>query len=268
MTRNEIIETVPFLLSFREFVIFFERQYGEIKLKDIVEKVHTSKKCINFLRLTFDRKIRPGTDDYLTVIHSSSSFTFAKAETISMATAVLLHRWDDAIGKTLQTSDDFYLNKVFFSILEKCDRYKTHIATTSNFFTEFLLHLSNYVDNSRFANPAKELEETDSLEIKTIEETQFINEELATDVQPTYEEEEQNMINYIYSITPAQSKPLVNKTKEQKNITIKTEPKDKNSAYFIRGVLYCGTCHISLNKDSRCPKCKTKYDAFGKRSIL
>lgn len=150
MTKNDIIETVPFLLSFRELVNFFEKQYGEIKLKDIFEKVETSKKINKFLRETFERRVRPGTNDYLTVIHSSSSFTFAKAETIFMASAILLHKWNDAIGKTLQTSDDHYLNSVFFSLLQKCDAYKTHISSTTNFFTEFFNYLSDYIDNSRF----------------------------------------------------------------------------------------------------------------------
>jgi hypothetical protein len=150
MTKHDIIEKVPFLLSFRELVNFFEKQYGEIKLKDVFEKVKTSKKINKFLRETFERRVRPGTNDYLAVIHSSSSFTFAKAETIFMASALLLHTWDDAIGKTLQTRDDHYLNSVFFSLMEKCDGYKTHISSTSNFFTEYFNYLSNYIDNSRF----------------------------------------------------------------------------------------------------------------------
>ena len=44
MTKNENIDTVPFLLSFRELVNFYEKQYGELKLKDVFEKVETSKK--------------------------------------------------------------------------------------------------------------------------------------------------------------------------------------------------------------------------------
>lgn len=151
MTKTDIIETVPFLLSFRELVNFFEKQYGELKLKEIFEKVETSKKVNRFLRETFERRVRPGTDDYLTVIHSSTSFTFAKAETIFMASSILLHKWNDAIGQTLQTSDDYYLNSVFFSILQKCDGYKTHISGASNFFTEYFSYLSDYIDNSRFA---------------------------------------------------------------------------------------------------------------------
>lgn len=150
MSKNEIIETVPFLLSFREFNNFFEKQYGEQKLQDIFKKVHTSNKANAFLRETFERRVRPGTDDFLIVINSSSSFLFAKAETISVAAAILLHKWDDAIGKTLQTSDDYYLNKVFFSILEKCAGTKTHISSGFDFFSEFFAYLSNYIDHSIF----------------------------------------------------------------------------------------------------------------------
>lgn len=150
MTKTEIIETVPFLLSFRELVKFFEKQYGELKLNDIFEKVETSKKVNRFLRETFERRVRPGTNDFLAVIHSSTSFTFAKAETIFMASSILLYKWNDAIGQTLQTSDDHFLNNVFFSLLQKCDGYKTHISSSSNFFTEYFNYLSDYIDNSRF----------------------------------------------------------------------------------------------------------------------
>lgn len=150
MTKTDIIETAPFLLSFRELVNFFEKQYGELKLKDIFEKVETSKKVNKFLRETFERRVRPGTNDYLAVIHSSTSFTFAKAETVFMASSILLYKWNDAICQTLHTSGDYYLNNVFFSLLQKCDGYKTHISTTFNFFNDYFSYLSDYIDNSRF----------------------------------------------------------------------------------------------------------------------
>ena len=115
-----------------------------------LKKLKLQKKVNRFLRETFERRVRPGTNDYLAVIHSSSAFTFAMAETIFMATAILLHKWNDAIGQTLQNSDDHYLNSVFFSLLQKCNGYKTHISNTTNFFTEFFSYLSNYIDTSRF----------------------------------------------------------------------------------------------------------------------
>lgn len=274
MTKIEIIETVPFLLSFREFVNFFEKNYGEIKLKNIFEKVHTSKKCTSFLHATFEKRIRPGTDDYLTVINSSSSFLFAKAEVISMATTVLLHRWDDAIGKKLQTRNDYYLNKVFFSILEKCDRNKTHISSSSNFFTEFHTYLSNYVDNSRFAKRLGEMKEvTSNAQVDTSVDLE-LKEKEGIDYEPTYEEEQQNIINYISSTPPTDSEqpPKPKKTKKSaRPIASKattTANKSNDSAYFIRGILYCGTCNVSLDKDSRCSKCRAKYDSYGKRSYF
>lgn len=121
ITKNDSNETEPFLLSYRELVNFFEKQYRE----------------------TFERRVRPGTNDYLAVIHSSTSFTFANAETIFMDSAILLHTKDDAVRKTLQTRDDHYLNTVFFSLMGKCDGYKTHISSASNFLTEYFNYLSD-----------------------------------------------------------------------------------------------------------------------------
>lgn len=68
MEKNDIIERVPFAILFRELVSYCERQYGEVKVKDIFEKVQSSIKINSFLRDTFDRRVRPGTNDYLLVV--------------------------------------------------------------------------------------------------------------------------------------------------------------------------------------------------------
>lgn len=46
---------------------------------------------------------------------------------------------------------------------------------------------------------------------------------------------------------------------------VQTEIKNRNSAYFIRGTLYCGNCHISLTKNNTCSKCSKKYNSSGHR---
>lgn len=141
---QEIINNAAFSEVLQVFVDFYQRQFGEIKAQDISVKVFTSKKVNKFLAEANSRKIKPGTTDYLTVIHSSSNFTFAKAETISLASVMLLHKWNVDVGIPNNISSDYYLNSVFFSLLKKCDAFKTHISGEDNFFVRF----SGYIINA------------------------------------------------------------------------------------------------------------------------
>jgi hypothetical protein len=134
---QEIINNVTFSDVLQTFVDFFQKQYGELKAKEISIKVYTSKKVNKFLSETNYRKIKPGTTDYLTVIHSSTNFTFSNAETISFASVMLLHKWNIDVGIPNNLSTDYYLNTVFFSLLKKCDNFKTHISGHDNFFSRF-----------------------------------------------------------------------------------------------------------------------------------
>lgn len=134
---QEIINNATFSDVLQIFVDFFQKQYGELKAKEISIKVYTSKKVNKFLSETNYRKIKPGTTDYLTVIHSSTNFTFSNAETISFAAVMLLHKWNIDVGIPNNLSTDYYLNTVFFSLLKKCDNFKTHISGHDNFFSRF-----------------------------------------------------------------------------------------------------------------------------------
>jgi hypothetical protein len=263
MVRERIIANAPFLFSFNEFVQFFENQYGEIKLKEVFEKVHTSKKCNVFLRQAFERRVRPGTDDYLAVIHSSTSFTFTNAETTSMAAAILLYSWNNSIGMIFRTSDDTYLNKVFFSILDKCDRYKTHISGSKNFFSHFYSHVYDHFESSRFANLQEEFDENlVSDDVSTLEGFESSEEDRWNEFQPSPEEEKRNFLEYYESQRPKKTAP---KLKPRQSII---EGSNNKSAYFIRGELYCSSCHIPLDKAHRCQKCRAKYDFYGKRTSM
>jgi hypothetical protein len=48
MTKNDIIETVPFLLSFRELVNFFENNMEKLNLKKFLKRYRLQRKSINF----------------------------------------------------------------------------------------------------------------------------------------------------------------------------------------------------------------------------
>jgi hypothetical protein len=138
---------IAFSELFQEFVSMYLREYGEKKAKDIADKVNDSDKCRKFLIQANNFKGQVGTDDFVATILSSTSFSFSKAETVCLATILLLFRWQLEIGTPNGIADEVYLNKIFFRIIDKCDKYKTHVSTSQNFFEKFYSHLKNTILN-------------------------------------------------------------------------------------------------------------------------
>lgn len=134
---------VPFSFMLDVFVSFYQKEYGELSTNEIAVKLYTSKKANKFLIETAQRKLRPGTNDYLAVVHSSSHFMFAKAEKICFASVMLLHKWNIEVGKPLGIADNEYLTAVFSSLITKASKYKAHISSTPNFFDRFKLYLES-----------------------------------------------------------------------------------------------------------------------------
>lgn len=141
MNRQTLILSLDHDLLFKEFILFATKELGTIKMNMIIKNVNSSVRVGKFLQEARRINLRLGTDDFLGCINSSSSFFFSKGETISIATISLLKKWDYEIGSPNGLSDDIYLNKVLFSILDKCDGLKTHMKSAPNFFERFNNHL-------------------------------------------------------------------------------------------------------------------------------
>lgn len=127
----------------KEFMTFFLKEYGEKKVQDISKKVHSSNRVQKFLIEARQLQTQLGTDDFLGTIHSILQFTFAKPETVSLATIILLSKWENEIGTPLGIVDNKYLNHMFFRILEKCNKFKTNVSGRPNFFKLFYENLEN-----------------------------------------------------------------------------------------------------------------------------
>jgi len=150
MSRETLISGVEYELLLKEFILFANRELGKIKVDEILKNFSSSEKIAKFLFKVQRLNIRLGTDDFLGCIHSSRSFVFSKAETISVAAIALLMKWDQKVGKPNGLSDDIYLNKIFFRILDKCDGFKTHLGSGPNFFERFNDHLLNMETRNEF----------------------------------------------------------------------------------------------------------------------
>lgn len=157
MERQDIILGLDHEQLIKEFISFSTTELGAIKMNEIIKKVNSSGKVLRFLIEARRINVKPGSEDFLACIHASSSFTFSKAETISVAAIALLMKWNHEIGKPNELSDDIYLNKRFFSILDKCDRFKTHINSAPNFFERFNNYLERILTISILKNNAPKI---------------------------------------------------------------------------------------------------------------
>ena len=117
MVQEKIITTIDHKKLLNDFVQYALLQLGELKIKDISNKVNSSKKINNFLIETRNYNGLLSTNDFVGCIHSSISFTFANAETIAIASIFLLIKWENETSKPLSLSSQEYLNRTFFSIL-------------------------------------------------------------------------------------------------------------------------------------------------------
>lgn len=140
---DNLIHNITYLQLIDEFYGFYAHEFGHIKFRQVADKVKNSTKVHKLLANSRRDHIRLGTDDYLLTLHSSSSFTFAKAETIFLASVIMLSVWEDETGRPNNLSDDVYMNTMFFRLLTKCDKYKTHVSNSPNFFSRLTQHLNN-----------------------------------------------------------------------------------------------------------------------------
>lgn len=151
--NNEVyIQSCENEFLLKEFLQFAVTEFGTIKVNEIINKVNSSGKVSKFLFEAKRINLRLGTEDFLGCIHASSSFIFSKAESISIAAIILLKKWDYEIGKPNAISDNVFLNKRFFSILDKCDCFKSHIKSSPDFFMRFYNHLEMILTRSVLRN--------------------------------------------------------------------------------------------------------------------
>ena len=155
MRKETIILNIEHREVLNVFLLYASTELGKIKMEEIIEKVNSSNKVARFLIEAEKINLRIGVDDYLSCIHASTSFFFSKAEHIAIAAVALLMKWESRIGTLYGLSDDIYLNKIFFLILEKCNKYKTHINSKPNFFEKFNDHIFNEVNKISNQNSLK-----------------------------------------------------------------------------------------------------------------
>lgn len=258
---EKIISSVRYVELSEVFYKFFIHELGHAKFMEVYKKVKTSNKIQTLLYDAKRDRIKLGTNDYLITLHSSTSFVFSKAEIIFLASVMVLGYWEDQIGKPNQFSDDIYMNRMFFELVSKCEAYKIHTSSSPNFFGKLCQFLNDIFSDRQIINLNEDLEESESFE-------RFLCDQLQEEYDEIYDEDDEiplesnestNELNKFYT------SPFISESQRE---SIANNPIFANKgkpAYFIRGTLYCPTCHVTLDELKKCIKCKGHFNSYGKR---
>lgn len=141
MIKSDIINKTNYSTLISDFIKFSSKELGDVKVREIIDKINKSDKVRKFLYEVNSTKSTLVSDDFIFCIQSNINFTFAKAETISIATILLLEKWNSHVNIPNQLADSDYIRDIFFRILDKCDGYKLHLDSTENFFGRFYTFL-------------------------------------------------------------------------------------------------------------------------------
>lgn len=155
MKREFIEHGLPFVFVISEFFNHCDIELGKLKTNEIIKKIKSSKKVKNFIieSLEFNQRLSPL--DFINCINSSSSFLFSNQYELAYANSILIHMWNEEVGSIYDLSDDIYLNKTLFSILDiykkkfknqKTDFFENYSKKLFNIFIQF--HSENLVKNS------------------------------------------------------------------------------------------------------------------------
>lgn len=128
------------------FLEFASQELGRVKIESIVQKIKKSSTVQRFLIECSRARIKPGTKDFLACVNQMRGFFFSGQETISIASIMLLGYWNLNVGSPLLLSNNNYMNRMFFSILDQCNNGKLHINYNENLFERFFNHLNRIAE--------------------------------------------------------------------------------------------------------------------------
>lgn len=136
------------------FLRSYISEYGELKARQVVEKVTTSVRVNTYLQTIAEMKIIPSSRGITGTVIADKYFAFSKAETLCLGSLSLFSRWNDFYND----NDDAFLSEEEASslareIIEDCHRLK---FGKNNFFTRFYSQwMSNLIQSMREEREAR-----------------------------------------------------------------------------------------------------------------
>jgi hypothetical protein len=131
---------MPFARVFDVALTLYATLYGN-KLGEVSSKIEKSN-VINSLLFKSQRDgIRLKPLDYMHTLNSSRSFILLNADHHFIASIIILSKWHDVVGQPRDLSDDEYLNTMFFDLLQRYDRQRSHVTNKVSYFESIRIAL-------------------------------------------------------------------------------------------------------------------------------
>ena len=124
MTNLKDLNNLTYKQILESNIRFYLNEYGRKKFHKVLQKVQTSKKLGNILKLSIQMMKAPNENDYLYNLMETPIFMFAKPDTIAMAGLLLLERWNQECNTELDLANEIELKEIAFRILLKCEKLK------------------------------------------------------------------------------------------------------------------------------------------------
>ncbi|MCF8318433.1 MAG: hypothetical protein K9I02_06770, partial [Haliscomenobacter sp.] len=97
----------------------YQREYGEIKYKQILKAVLSANKAQKVLLLMDTKHSTPSAVDIIATVMSLTYFLFAKKTTIAIGSVFFLHTWHTNTNLKYQTLDDNELTALFIEVIQR-----------------------------------------------------------------------------------------------------------------------------------------------------
>ena len=101
-------------------IIVFKENFGEEKFIKIFNKIQTSNKISDLIRVSHQNLIVPNKNDYLYSLNEVPYFIFAGTDTLAIGAVLALNRWNEECNRYLHLADEAMLNYTLEGILKDC----------------------------------------------------------------------------------------------------------------------------------------------------
>ena len=105
-----------------EYTKEFAREFGDRKLRKIVNKTYYSKSVGNALQKLKELDTNPGSEDIVATVMNMPYFMFGKKESIGMASVIFLDIWNQKLNVGNKYLDDHELSFLFEKVLNHCKK--------------------------------------------------------------------------------------------------------------------------------------------------
>lgn len=134
---------LPFKDIFEIFLKRYVNDFGEVKAREVLMKVNSSKKINALLDKIYFANVTPTSMDIIATLNAISYFVFSKGETLCLGSLTTVRLWFESVDKDNSSTSAEMFSKLAADIIYGCNRTKFNRA--DNLFTRFYNDLESNI---------------------------------------------------------------------------------------------------------------------------